>query len=186
MSIQRIASRYAKSLIDLAGEQGKLEKVTEDIKAFYKACQNRDLYLFLKSPIINTGTKQKAFKAIFEGKMDTLTMSFMNIIMVKGREAFLPEIASEYVNQYKELKHISTVKLITAVKVDEATINDIIKKFESSKSTRNTVEIENIVKPEIIGGFKVEYDDKLYDASIKYQLDQMKQQFSSNLHKKDF
>ncbi len=186
MSIQRIASRYAKSLIELAGEQGKMEKVTEDMKAFHQACQNRDLYLFLKSPIINSGTKQKAFKAMFDGKLDSLTMAFMHIIIAKGREPYLPEIAAEYINQYKELKHISTVRLITAVKVDQATINDIIKSFETSKSTRNTVEIENIVKPDIIGGFKVEFDDKLYDASIKHQLDQMRQQFTSNLHKKDF
>lgn len=185
MSIQRIASRYAKSLLELSQEQGKLEKVMEDIKAFKEATKNRDLFLFLKSPIINTGTKQKAFKALFEGKLDPVTMAFMNIIMVKGREAFLPEIADEFLSQYKQLNNISTVKLITAVKVDQAAIDAIIKKFEGSNSTRTKVEVENIVNPDIIGGFKVEFEDKLYDASIKYHLDQLKQQFTGNPHKKN-
>jgi F-type H+-transporting ATPase subunit delta len=185
MSIQRIATRYAKSLLDLAKEQGKLDRVIEDIKAFKEACKNRDLYLFLKSPIINAGTKQKAFKALFEGKLDPMTMAFMNIIFTKGREPFLPEIANEFIATHKQLNNISTVKLITAVKVDQAAIDAIIKKFESSASTRTKVEVENIVKPDIIGGFKVEFEDKLYDASIKYQLDQLKQQFTGNPHKKN-
>ncbi len=34
MSSYRIASRYAKSLIDLASEQGKLDRVVEDMTFF--------------------------------------------------------------------------------------------------------------------------------------------------------
>lgn len=37
MSVAKIAGRYAKSLIDLAKEQGKLETVVGDMNAFKKA-----------------------------------------------------------------------------------------------------------------------------------------------------
>ena len=50
----RIASRYAKSLIDLAIEQGKLDIVLEDINAFVEATKNRDFILLLKSPIVKS------------------------------------------------------------------------------------------------------------------------------------
>ncbi|MCK6630716.1 MAG: F0F1 ATP synthase subunit delta, partial [Anaerolineae bacterium] len=52
MSVIRIATRYAKSLIDLAIEQGKLEEVFADINMLKAATKNRDLYLLLKSPIV--------------------------------------------------------------------------------------------------------------------------------------
>ena len=59
MSVVRIASRYAKSLIDLAVERGQLEEVLGDIQSFQKAAENRDLYLLMKSPIINVSKKQQ-------------------------------------------------------------------------------------------------------------------------------
>lgn len=125
MSVTRIASRYAKSLIDLAVEQGKLERVLEDIKSFQRAADNREFYVLLKSPIINATKKQQIFNALFEGKFDKMTSAFIKIILNKGREAYLPEIADEFVNQYKEIKHISTVKLTTAVPLAAETISRI-------------------------------------------------------------
>ena len=52
MAFHKVASRYAKSLLDLAKEQGNVAGVYEDIKTFMQAAQNREFYLFLKSPVI--------------------------------------------------------------------------------------------------------------------------------------
>ena len=59
MSAQRIASRYARSLIEVAQEKGKLERVLEDIKAFDALSKVRDFYLLLKSPVIKADKKKK-------------------------------------------------------------------------------------------------------------------------------
>ena len=84
----RIASRYAKSLLDLANEQGKLDRAVDDIKLFQDAVSNCDLLLMIKSPIINADKKRSVFKAIFDGKVDELTAAFFDIIIKKGREGF--------------------------------------------------------------------------------------------------
>ena len=47
MSAYRIAVRYAKSLHDLAVEQKKLDRILEDVEAFYTLMQNRDFQLFI-------------------------------------------------------------------------------------------------------------------------------------------
>ena len=104
MSVSRIAARYAKSLIDLAVEQDKLERIKEDISAFLKATDNRDLYLMLKSPIINPSKKAQVLKALFAEDFDELSMAFFNIILNKNREALLPEIAEEFISQYKNVQ----------------------------------------------------------------------------------
>jgi len=76
MSVTRIASRYAKSLLDLATEQGKVDKVLEDMKTFNEAAAQRDFELVLKSPIIKSDKKQAILKEIFGGQFDELTMIF--------------------------------------------------------------------------------------------------------------
>ena len=141
MSVIRIGSRYAKSLIDLAVEQDKLERVLEDIKSFQKTTDNRDFYLLLKSPIINATKKQQIFSELFEGKYDEMTIAFLKIILTKGRESYLLEIADEFINQYKEIKHISTVNLTTAVALGAETISRIKQKLVASSVTDSHVEL---------------------------------------------
>lgn len=180
MSVTRIASRYAKSLIDLASEQGKLERVLKDIEVFQEASKNRDLYLLLKSPIINTTKKAQIFKALFGEKFDEMTMAFLNIILNKKRETHLPEITEEFIKQYRKLKDVSTVKLITATPVGDATLEGIKDKLTASASTGSNIELVTAVDPAILGGFVLEFDDKRYDASIAHKLEKLRKEFTKN------
>jgi len=180
MSVKRIASRYAKSLIDLAVEQDKLERVLEDIKTFQEVADNREFYLLLKSPIINATKKQQIFNALFEGKFDEMTNAFVKIILKKGREAYLPEIADEFINQYKNIKHISTVKLTTAAPLGAETISRIKQKLVASTVTDDHVELIAKVDPNIIGGFVIEFDDKLYDSSVVHKMELLRKEFANN------
>ena len=42
MSDIRVAQRYAKSIMDLATEQNKLDRIVEDMKTLQGAAKNRD------------------------------------------------------------------------------------------------------------------------------------------------
>ncbi len=182
MSVHRIASRYAKSLIELAVDQKKLEVVTEDVKQFRQLVKNRDLYLLLKNPIVHADKKKQIMKLIFEGKLDILFMAFLNILITKGREAYLPEIAEEYMLQYKQVKHISTVKLTTASPLTRELQQAIHNKLEASKATDDHVELISRVDPILIGSFIVGFEDKVYDARVKHKLDGLKKGFRENFY----
>src|SRR4030095_10225797 len=175
----RIASRYAKSLMDLAVEQGKLEVVFQDINLFAEATKNRDLSLLLKSPIVKSDKKEKVLDAIFSDKIDPLTNSFLHIIIRKGRESQLAEIAQEFINQYREIKGISIVNVVSAEPISDDTLSSIRKKLVDSKMTRGNIEFKTTVDKNLIGGFVISFEDKLYDASVKHQLDELRKQFSS-------
>lgn len=182
MSVSRIASRYAKSLIDYARETNRLEEVKEDMRTLDKALESRDLVMLLKSPIVNESKKKSIFKEVFTGKLSETTLSFFNIIMNKGREEYIPAISTEFENQYKELKGISSVKLITATPISDANLASIKAKLLASDETDQQVEIETVVDPSIIGGFVLEIGDKLYNDSVAYKLAQMKKGFKGNAH----
>ena len=180
MSVNKIASRYAKSLLDLAVEQNKLDTVLEDIKAFAEASKNRDLELLLKSPIVKTDKKLNVLKALFDGKVDQLTMSFINIVTKKGREAALPEIAQSFIRKYQAFSKISKIVITTAQKMGDAEFARVKAKLAESDITEENLEIETKIDESIIGGFVLEIGDKLYDASVSHKLEQLKKQFSGN------
>jgi F-type H+-transporting ATPase subunit delta len=108
----RLASRYAKSLLDLAVEQNALEATLKDVQLLEATGKNRDFANMLRSPIIKGDKKQEILKAIFGSNLGQLTQAFVNLLISKGREANLPEIATAFISQYKAMKNIRTVKLL--------------------------------------------------------------------------
>ncbi len=186
MSVTKIAARYAKSLIDLAHEKGNLSTVVEDMTAFDEITDNRDFYLLLKSPIVSRDKKLSVFSALFDGKVDELTQAFLTILVKKGRENFLPEIADEFLHQYKVMNHVSEVKLTTATKMSDAQLEKIKQTLLASEVTDQKVDITTAVDESLIGGFIVEIGDKLYDASVAHKIAELKKSFSGNDYEKAF
>jgi len=186
MSVTRIATRYAKSLIELAVEQGKLAQVSADVSTLRTASQNRDLYLMLKSPIISADKKNAVLKVLFGSSMDVLTMSYLTLLVNKGREQYLPEIAAEFSVQYKVMQGITSVKVTTAAPMSDALMADLKARLLASGVTSPNLDIETMVDPKLIGGFILEFDSKRYDASVANKLAELKSEFTKNLYVKEF
>lgn len=179
MTSSKLSFRYAKSLLDLAIEQNNLEVVKNDIESFLKMLENRDLVLLLKSPIVNTLKKESIFKALFGERFSVLTNAFFNIVLKKGRESNLEDIAKNFIVQYKQLIGLTSVKLTTATPIDAANLQAIKTKLIASKETAKDVEITTAVNPAIIGGYVLQIGDNLYDNSISHKLNQLKKNISN-------
>ncbi|NJN33764.1 MAG: ATP synthase F1 subunit delta [Saprospiraceae bacterium] len=180
--MSRVAGRYAKSLIDLAIEQGKLQSVIGDVEVLNESVKNRDLFLMLKSPIINGDKKESIMKLLFGERFESITMGFINICIAKSREGLLPEIVSEILAEYKRMQGITSVKVITATPLSMEALEALREKLVASNATAKSVEIETAVKPDLIGGFVIEFGDKLYDSSVAAKLAAFKKEFSGNLY----
>jgi F-type H+-transporting ATPase subunit delta len=184
MSVSRIAARYAKSLIDLAIERGQLSMVIRDIKSLSEAVKNRDLYLMFKSPIILPDKKKQIADTLFGDRFNTLTMAFLRICITKGRESLLPEIADEAMAIHKQMQNLTTIKITTASPLSAESLESIRRRFEVSSATGKTVDFQTVVNPDLIGGFVVEFGDRLYDASIVHQLEGLRKTFIDGSYEK--
>lgn len=176
----RLASRYAKALLDLAVEKSELEAVYADMQWLHAVCKsNPDFVNLLRSPIVKADTKRKILEAITKGNISVITNAFINLMVTKGREFYLPEVIIAFLNQYKELKNIHTVQLTTATPISETVKNEIIAKVKSNSGFEN-IELVDTVNEDIIGGFVIQVGDKLLDASIAYDLKSIAKQFDKN------
>ena len=178
----RLASRYAKSLIDLAVEQNSLEATLQDVQLIDAAIRGSSEFAgVLKSPIIKADKKDAIIEAIFGTRLGTLTRAFVKLLTTKGREDTLGEMTSSFISQYRIMKHISQVRLITAAPVSEA-VKESIRAKVALAMPGQSVELSTDVQPELIGGFVLEMGDKLVDASIRRDLNDIKKQFLKNLY----
>jgi F-type H+-transporting ATPase subunit delta len=180
MSNTRLATRYAKSLLDLAIERNELDQAFADMQWLQSLCKgNRDFVNMLRSPVIKSDAKGKIVMAVAQNNIGKLTDTFIHLLINKGREGALPEIASAFIQQYKEYKKIFTVKLTTASPVSEELRNQIVAHIRSTTDMQN-IELETVVKEDIIGGFVLQTGDKLVDASVAYDLREIARQFENN------
>ncbi len=180
MSLQRIASRYAKSLLDLAIEKAAVAQVLDDIKVFQSAMGHGELYRMIKSPIISSDKKRSVFEAIFKGKLGDITYSFLDIVVRKGREEYLPEIANAFVMQYKILNNITTAKLITAIPATETLIAQVKNAMLTQGLASGEIDLQVKTNKHILGGLILEIEDRVYDASVKTKLANVKKAVLDN------
>ncbi len=183
MSVQRIASRYAKSLIQLAEEQGKLDRVREDLLGFSRAlAAAKDLGMLMKSPIVKGDKKMAVVKQLFEGQFDPLTMQFFEVLTRKNRERLLPALSREFERQYRHIKGISTVVVHSAVPLPEQVIKHLEEKLKGAGKVEQHIELETRVDPKLLGGFVLEFEDNVYDASVQRRLEELRKAFEDNLY----
>lgn len=185
MQNPRLAGRYAKSLLDLATELNQVNIIHGDMKLLQGICKsNRDFTLLLRSPIVKPSIKSKIIDSVIGGKINATTSSFIQLLVRKGRESYLPEIAEAFIEQYNKLNNIYRVKLTTATPVGEDVKNDIVSRIKAETPMQN-IELETAVKEDLIGGFVLEMQDMLVDASILRDLKDIKKQFLDNqyIHK---
>jgi len=176
----RLASRYAKSILDLAIDKGQLDNVYKDMILMKDICRSsQDFVNLLRSPIVKADKKGKILDVILGGKISELTTAFNKLLLNKGREAYLPEIAFAFIEQYKEYKGIQTVRLTTAVPVSEPVRKAILDKVRSGSNAKE-IELNTEVNEDLIGGFILEIGDRMVDGSVAYELNHIRQQFENN------
>lgn len=174
MSQIQIANRYAKALIDLAVEQSSLEAVYSDLQTLSGVCKHPEFLAMLNSPIVNSDKKQAIVDQLFSSSFQELTMKFIHLIISKTREAALPAICVAGEEQYKALKKIRTALVTTPVELNPTELDSIKQKFSFWLNEGETMELNQKLDQKLIGGFIFEMGDKSYDASIKRQMDELK------------
>ena len=178
----RVAGRYAKSVIDLAVERNLLEEVYQDMRLLQGMIKsNRDFLNLLRSPVIKADKKNKILTALTEGRVNPLTATFINLMINKGREESLPEIIESFITMYNSIKGINKVKLTTAQPVGDELKQSLVQKIQATTPLQN-IELETVVREELIGGFMLEFNNKLVDASVLRDLKDIKKQFQQNVY----
>ena len=179
MNNPRLAGRYAKSLLDLATEQNQVDAVYADMKWLQRVCKsNPDFVAVLRSPIIKPIAKAKIIESISKERVSKLTTAFIELLVRKAREINLPEIVNTYIDQFNALRNIHKVKITTAEPISEEMKKAIMANIKSTAG--ETYEIETQVKNELIGGFLLETNGVLVDASILRDLKDIQKQFMNN------
>ncbi|WP_432712465.1 ATP synthase F1 subunit delta [Pedobacter sp.] len=181
MSENKAASRYAKSIIDLSVENNSLEAVKSDMALVSKVIdENSQLEAILNNPIVPIDKKTGILMNLFEDKVSAITLSFMKLMVSKGRSEIVFSAAKQVVTQYNSIKGIVTAEVSSATALTETSRAEIIALVKKEIGA-NQVLLKEKVNEDLIGGFILKVGDKQFDASISSGLNKLKKEFAQGV-----
>jgi len=180
MRIQPVAYRYAQSLLDLALERGKVNDVHHDMVLLGKGCaDSQELRVLLKSPVVRADLKRKVLEQVFGKHIGEVTRTFIDVVVRKGREALLPDVAAAFQELYRAHQGIVVCTVTTAVPLT-AEEHGQVARLAASRYPGKTIQVEERVDPEIIGGGIIQIGDLQWDASVKNKLGRIRRTLAEN------
>lgn len=182
MADQRVAARYAKSLLDLGKEMGTLDSVKEDMDLLSKTmAESRELRLLLRNPIVKHDKKLAILKAIFSGKVSDMTMRFFTILTEKNRESALEGMGTEFQVQYNAMQGIQMAEVTSATPLTPASRTEI-EKLVTQQTGLTEVKLTEKVDASLIGGFILRVGDNQLDDSVRTSLRKMRISLQENTY----
>ena len=169
-----VGDRYAQALFDLALETGRLDAVRADIVSLKTAwTESADLRRLATSPVISTADQAKGLVAVAtQAKFEKNTINFLGLLAQNGRARDLGAVVAGFERLYAKHAGIVAAEVVSAQPLDAKQLAAI--KTALNASLGKAPELTTRVDPSILGGLKVKVGSKLFDASLKTKLDQMK------------
>lgn len=180
-----LAKRYAKALFEIALQEKAISEVNDDMELLMTVmAENRELRKLMTNPLITPLKKNQLMMSIFGSHLNKISKKFIEILIRKGREQEVAEIAYQYHKHFLDYNDIALAQLVTAYPADDYLRERITKLAQFSAN--KTLRFKESVQPEIIGGFKLQIDDYLYDATIQKIIADLHKEFAKNLYIKRF
>ncbi len=174
----REATRYAKSLFDLAVEQFHLDAVKSHMVTLVSiSAENRDFELVLQSPIISSEKKLAVLNALFKTSANQVTTKFFGLVTTKNRARDLAGIANAFIKLYNKNKGIQKAIVTTTIPLD-ANLKSQFEVQIKNLTGCTSVDLVNVVDESLIAGYVLTIDDRQLDASVKSKLNIVRSQFS--------
>jgi len=176
MSNSRAANRYAKAILSIAEEQNNLDLISRDFEFIDEMTKEvKEFVLFLRNPIISSEKKKRILMEILQSKISDTMMRFILLLVSKNREGILPEIIDHFYRLRDEKLGILNVVARTTTELTTSQAEQLHQRLE--QVTNKKVKIKYILDKSLKGGFTIQFNDTVWDASVRHQLDLLRKNF---------
>lgn len=166
---QAVARRYARAIFDLAQERDLVDQVDQELNLVATMVEsNRQLKAVMNDVLISPEVKRDLVERIFAGKVSPLVMNFLQLVVRKRREAWIPVMYRSFLDLANEARGIVEVEVRSAVPLPNETLVTLQSKLQTRFGKR--VKFETQVAPELLGGLVVRVGDELMDGSVRTRL----------------
>ena len=168
----KISQVYSEALFKLGEEKNSLDSIKDDLVYVKNTLDdNEELKSILRNPNINKADKKAMLDQIFN-TIEKDALNFVKILIDKSRFFYFDDVVNDFIGKFNDAKDIAVGDLISARELSMEDVDSI--KESLSKKFGKTVELNQVIDPDLIGGFQVKLDGKMIDNSLKGRLSNLK------------
>ena len=173
-----VITRYARALVRYVRDNGHGDIVCSEARLLLAALNSvPDLLRMVEAAgdVVSDFDKKKLLQSALGNRMSPDLSRFLTLLNKNGRMELVQDILRDFVDMYHRSVGSRKSHLTTVSEPSERLLQRL-KALVKSK-TGDDVIIEVDVDPSLVGGFVFDIDDYLLDASVKRQLDLIREQF---------
>ncbi len=169
-----LSRRYARALFQLAVEERREEEGGHEMERFVAVFENPVLNSVLNNPAFAVQSRKNIVAEVAGNlQLSPLVIHFLSLLLERDRLVFLPSIVARYRRLLDEKKGQVEARVIAASPLEE---NDLRRLREAlEKLSAKHVVMHQESDPSLIGGLVIQLEGKIYDGSVRTQLEKMKQ-----------
>ena len=169
---------YAEAFVAIAGAEGSLDKVEDELFAFGKALeQQAALREALTDAAIPAENRTAVVRDVLGDRAHEVTVNLIGLAVESGHAKDLGKIVESVSAIAAERRHQQLAEVRSAVPLDEAQRGRLAEAL--SNATGRTISVKVVVDPSVVGGVVARVGDEVFDGSIASRLDDAKQQLGS-------
>jgi len=169
-----LARRYSRALFQLARETGQEDAIGSEIEAFFKAYESSDLHTVLTNPAFDAPSRKRVLIHVGNTqRLSVLAIHFLSLLLERDRLDQLEGIVNGYRRLLNLAKGRVEAKVVSAAPLEPALAERV--RAELRGVSGKDVVMTQDVDPALLGGMLVELEGKIYDGSVRTQLENMKQ-----------
>jgi F-type H+-transporting ATPase subunit delta len=170
--MDELAEVYARSLFEVALQQGKLDELREQLGQFADALdQNRELAVFFFSPYFSTKEKQDGLERLLDGAEETF-LNFLKLLIENHRMPVIFRTRQQFERMWERENELLPVDITSAIELDQETTERLGRSIGERAGRK--VRLAAHVDPDILGGIVLRVGNSILDASIRNRLEQLR------------
>lgn len=173
-----IVTRYARALVKYVRETGEGERVCAEAEALVRTLHTvPELQYMVEAAddVVSPFDKKKLLQVALGNALSQEMSRFLSLLRQRGRMSLVQDILRQFITLYYREKGIRKARLTAVSQPTEEMLQRLQALVQST--TGDHVVFDITVDPSLVGGFVLDMDDYLLDASVKRQLDLIREQF---------
>lgn len=170
------ARHYAQAIFELAEQEQSFAKWQERLSRLRKLLEGSELGAALRSPEFSASQRRELAQAVLarDPEIDKEAANLLRLLLDSRRTSMLAAIQAGYQQLLDRRDGRVAARISTAVEVSP----EELAKFSKELSQRLGVDVnfEAQVDPSLLGGAVVRVGDRVFDASLKTKLQQLRRE----------
>lgn len=165
-----ISAPYAEALMSIAKDRDLADRFGQDARQMIETLDvSVELVQLFENPLVSPAIKKGVLRQVAADQVDPVMLSFLLLLVDRGRIMFLKPILQQYQTLLRELRQTVLAEVTAAVELSgeqQASIRQRVTEITGAEQVDLAVEID----ASLIGGLIIKVGSQVIDASLRGQL----------------